>query len=106
MPLEAGNGNRSAVTEGITYFDHPQNPAFPAKWHVREDGWMGASACRDVPLVTTRQSPLRLRYLLYVHSGPVDPARAAAIAAEWRARPRLEVIKSTRPHRQFELREV
>ncbi|MDP7050874.1 MAG: PmoA family protein, partial [Verrucomicrobiota bacterium] len=40
------NGRRVAVTEGITYFDHEKNPSYPSHWHVREDGWMGASLCR------------------------------------------------------------
>jgi hypothetical protein len=107
MPLAAHDiGVRDAVIEGVTYFDHPSNPAFPAKWHVREDGWMGASACRDAPLVTTRDAPLHLRYLLHVHGGGADGERASRIAAEWKSRPRLEAVKSMQPHRQYELREV
>lgn len=103
----AGSADRTAaVVEGVTYFDHPGNPAYPGKWHVREDGWMGLSACRDAPLLTSQAAPLRLRYLLHVHSGAVDPARAARIAAEWKLRPGLEVVKSMRPHRQYELREL
>src|SRR5690606_2385055 len=31
--------------EGIAYFDHPANPHYPTRWHVRSDGWMGASLC-------------------------------------------------------------
>lgn len=100
------DGQRSTVIEGITYFDHPSNPSFPSKWHVREDGWMGASACRDAPLLTTRAEPLRLRYLLHIHSGPVNTEQAAEVAAEWRKRPRLEIVRSMQPHVQFELREA
>ena len=37
--------------EGITYFDHPTNPGQPTKWHVRSDGWMGASPCMDLSLI-------------------------------------------------------
>ena len=29
--------------EGITLFDHPSNPNYPTYFHVRNDGWMGAS---------------------------------------------------------------
>jgi hypothetical protein len=105
-PMPLAGEERASVTEGVTYFDHPSNPTFPAKWHVREDGWMGASACRDAPLTARRDAPLRLRYLLHVHSGPVDAARAAAVAAEWKSRPRLEAVKSKQPHRQYELREA
>src|SRR5262249_25034268 len=47
--------------EGITYFDHPSNPGHPTRWHVREDGWMGASVCMQGPVTTTRKQPLVLR---------------------------------------------
>jgi hypothetical protein len=106
MPLAAAEDERAAVTEGITLFDHPGNPSFPSKWHVREDGWMGPSACRDGGLAATRDQPLRLRYLLHIHRGGADAARAGAIAAAWRGESRLEVIKSMQPHRQYELRTV
>lgn len=98
--------NRTAVTEGITYFDHPGNPHFPAKWHVREDGWMGASACRDASLVTTREKPLVLRYLLHVHRGDVDTKRADALAKEWADRDGYRIIKSSQRHRQYEINSV
>ena len=94
------------VTEGITCFDHPDNPAHPVKWHVREDGWIGPSACRDAPLVATPDNPLRLRYLLHVHRNRVDSDHARRIAEGWREQPRFEVVKSTQPHRQYELRPV
>src|SRR6478735_8537218 len=40
--------------EGITYFDHPSNPGHPTHWHVRDDGWMGASACFTGPKMITK----------------------------------------------------
>ena len=36
--------------EGVTYFDHPANPNYPARWHVREgrlDGRVGVYGRRD-----------------------------------------------------------
>ncbi len=92
-------------TEGITYFDHPQNPSYPSIWHVREDGWMGACACRPNALTTTRRDPLFLRFLLHAHGGAVDPRQANRIAAVFAKSARYEVVKSTQPHRQFEVRE-
>ncbi|MGC4006741.1 MAG: PmoA family protein [Pirellulales bacterium] len=62
--------------EGITFFDHPTNPNHPAKWHVREDGWMGASLCRDAALTLDRAKPLTLRYLIATHAGAYDATRA------------------------------
>lgn len=97
------DSKREYATEGITYFDHPSNPNHPTKWHVRDDGWMGASACFDGPLVTTKDHPLKLRYLLHIHNGDVNPERAAAVMEQWKTWPALEAMRSTKPHRQFDL---
>jgi len=60
---------RENVTEGITLMDHPQNPNHPTAFHVRSDGWMGASLTQAAERVIEPGKPLRLRYALYVHSG-------------------------------------
>jgi hypothetical protein len=60
---------RENVTEGITLMDHPQNPNHPTAFHVRSDGWMGASLTQAAERVIEPGRPLRLRYALYVHSG-------------------------------------
>ena len=67
--------------EGITLFDHPDNPNFPACFHVRNDGWMGASLTFDGPRNIRPDEPLQLRYGLYVHS---DMKSSETIEAEWR----------------------
>ncbi|WP_197444356.1 DUF6807 domain-containing protein [Maioricimonas rarisocia] len=105
-PVRVAGDPARTVVEGITYFDHPGNPHHPAKWHVREDGWMGASACRDEPLLATRQSPLKLRYLLHIHSGGADAERAERLFEDWQDWPAWNVVKSTRPHRQYDLQEL
>lgn len=66
------------VVEGITFIDHPLNPGQPTGWHVREDGWMGASPCMNAGLVTKKSEPLQLRYLLHAHAGAADVDRANA----------------------------
>jgi hypothetical protein len=55
--------------EGITLMDHPQNPNHPSFFHVRNDGWMGASLTFDGPRTIEAEKPLRLRYGLYIHAG-------------------------------------
>jgi len=55
--------------EGVTLFDHPDNPNHPSYFHVRNDGWMGASLTFDSPREIRPSEPLRLRYGLYIHSG-------------------------------------
>lgn len=95
---------RKRAWEGITYFDHPQNPGYPVHWHVREDGWMGASVCMKSPITTTKKDPLALRYLLHIHQDPVSKSRANQIADEFAAHPGYVVEKSTEKHRQWTVR--
>jgi hypothetical protein len=90
-------------SEGITYFDHPRNPGHPARWHVREDGWMGASLCLEQPHLLKREQPLVLRYLLHAHRGEIDAARASQIAGAFSRRGGYRVVKSTAKHRQYEV---
>ena len=59
----------STATEGITLMDHPRNPNHPTVFHVRNDGWMGASLTFNGPRTIKAGEPLRLRYALYVHAG-------------------------------------
>ena len=100
------NSPAGDVVEGITYFDHPQNPGFPNHWHVREDGWMGASPCMQGPLQTTKANPLRVRFLLHAHAGPINSKRASEIAEQFAAWPVFDVIRSGKPHQQYEIREA
>ncbi len=100
--IATGDAEVGQPWEGITYFDHPQNPTFPTRWHVREDGWMGASLCFDEPIVTTQAEPLMVRYRLHVHRGPVDPAQAAAVLGDFANRPVCRIEKPTGvKHRQW-----
>jgi hypothetical protein len=87
-----------AVFEGITYFDHADNLTYPSKWHVRDDGWMGASICRDAPLMLTRETTSTWRYLLHAHAGEFDRPRAAAVEDRFNASAGFEVAPSRRPH--------
>ena len=97
------NGKRVAVTEGITYFDHEANPSYPSHWHVREDGWMGASLCRHEPVVIKEEKPLRVRYLLHIHRNGVDAVVANRSADLFNRSPGFTVIPAKRKHRQFEV---
>ncbi len=68
--------------EGVTLFDHPQNPNSPVVFHCRNDGWMGAALTFANPLVVKKGEPMRLRYALYVHAGMPAPE---VIEREWKA---------------------
>ena len=75
-------------SEGITLFDHPENPNFPSYFHVRNDGWMGASLTFDGPRTIQPDKPLHLRYGLYIHS-EIKPANI--IDAKWKQFSRIEL---------------
>ncbi len=60
--------------EGVTLFDHPSNANHPSVFHVRDDGWMGASLTFDGDRIIEPGKPLKLRYGLWVHSGVLDQA--------------------------------
>ncbi len=66
--------------EGITLFDHPANPNHPSVYHVRNDGWMGASLTFDAPRTIAPGKSLRLRYGLYVHGGQPN---VESLEARW-----------------------
>lgn len=103
-PVAVGKGDeRTAVVEGITYFDHPDNPRYPTHWHVREDGWMGAAFCLEEGYEISADAPLTLRYLLYAHSGGYDAQRSAAIDKQFAQRTAFQIRKSSQPHRQYEV---
>jgi hypothetical protein len=103
-PVATGSGReRRRVVEGITYIDHPSNPRYPTYWHVREDGWMGASFCMQQGYTITKDEPLVLRYLLHAHSGPYDHQRAKAVHHAFASRQGFDVAKSTKKHLQFEV---
>jgi hypothetical protein len=93
----------NSVVEGLALIDHAQNPNYPAKWHVREDGWIGPSISRDKSILVPRERPLTSRYLLYVHSGACDPAKTNSLADLFNASPSLRLRKASRPHHQFEI---
>ncbi len=67
--------------EGITLFDHPNNPNFPTTFHVRNDGWMGASVTFDGPKKIRSNEALHLRYGLYIHS---DMKSIDTIETQWK----------------------
>lgn len=69
------------TNEGITLMDHPANPNHPSYFHVRDDGWMGASLTFDGPRIIEIGKILRLRYGLYVHRGVPEPTK---IEKQWK----------------------
>ena len=73
----SGRADRDSLG-GISLLDHPMNPSHPTPFHVREDGWMGASLTHKAAITIEPGKPLRLRYGLWVHGGMPDRARVDA----------------------------
>ena len=108
-PVVVGTGEaRHLVCEGITYFDHPDNPRYPTYWHVREDGWMGASFGMQEEWRIDRQNPLVLRHLLHAHSGEYDHDKAERVQQSFAERPGFRIRKPTAKerHRQYEVERI
>ena len=78
--------------EGITLLDHPANPNHPSVFHVRSDGWMGASLTFDGARKIEPGKSLRLRYGLYVHAGMPS---VEALDARWASFAKTEVSDLT-----------
>ena len=93
---------RTSAKQGITFFDHPDNPRFPTHWHVRQDGWMGAAFGLQESVHITPQQTLTLRYLLYAHAGEYEAAAAEKVFDQFAQRTAWVVSKGTRPNYQFE----
>jgi len=74
------------TTEGVTLFDHPANPNHPSHFHVRNDGWMGASLTFEAPRVIEPNTALKLRYGLYIHA---DLKPTATIETQYQSFTRL-----------------
>lgn len=101
-PVVSGSGvERKEIVEGITFFDHPDNPRYPTHWHVRQDGWMGAAYGLAESATMSRLQPLTLRYLLHAHAGPYDPSRSLRVADQFSQRPRFELVQNPQPHQQY-----
>jgi hypothetical protein len=102
-PVVVGTGrSRKAVEEGITFIDHASNPRHPTRWHVRADGWMGASFCLEDSWEIPTENPLTLRYLLHAHAGIYDETKATSRAEAFNQRPPLQ-LKKAQNHRHFKV---
>lgn len=99
----SGPAANSDEIEGITYFDHPDNPGQPTHWHVREDGWMGASPCMHDSLEATPDNPLTVRYLLHAHGGGVEAEQANAVAEQFAGSAGFTVLPSAKKHTHMEI---
>lgn len=71
------------VENGIAFFDHPGNVSFPTPYHVRNDGWMGASFSKAQARTIPAGESLELRYRLYAHGPGASPERIEQHWKRW-----------------------
>lgn len=69
---------------GLTLFDHPDNPDHPPHWHVRNDGWMCPSHFLKGGMRLKANERFKVKYRIFVHSGEADPDRFADLFEEFR----------------------
>lgn len=103
-PVRSNNGQ--TIENGLTLFDHPGNPNYPSKWHVREDGWIGPSLNRDKAISMDPQTPLILRYQIHVHDGMLNLKKAASLHEGFKTRPGWLVERSNQKHRSWEIKQA
>jgi hypothetical protein len=84
------------ASEGVTLLDHPENPNHPTVFHVRNDGWMGASFTFDEPRVIRPGESLQVRYGLYVHAGVPKLPDLQRVWEEFARLPRPDLQKRSR----------
>ncbi len=94
---------QSPTIEGITLIDHKSNPAHPARWHVRDDGWLGPSLSREADVPLQSDKPLTVRYLLLMHAGSAPQQKINELADGFDASPALRVVKGSKAHHQWEM---
>jgi hypothetical protein len=96
--MDYSGPNHLGGKEGITFFDHPKNPRHPTHWHVRTDGWMGASFCLKEEYILKKAEPLKLRYLLWAHQNGADAKRQEERFAAFENRPEFVLTKNPRKY--------
>ena len=70
--------------EGLCFMDHPSNPGHPVRWHVRADGWMGASLSARIRVWSRARPSLALALSIAGARRPAQPPRSGAgLAGFW-----------------------
>lgn len=78
------SGTLGRLKCGIALFDHPHNPDFPTPWFTRDYGPVSPNFgfFRQDAIEVTPDTPLRLRYRVYTHTGDVSEGK---VAEAWEA---------------------
>jgi hypothetical protein len=85
------SGEVNGETLGVAIFDHPQNPNFPTRWHVRDYGLFAtnpfSTACFNqgtpTPFVLPDGKSVTFRYRVALHRGDAQAAHLAEFYQSW-----------------------
>jgi hypothetical protein len=85
------SGEVGGKTVGVAIFDHPQNPNFPTRWHVRDYGLFAtnpfSTACFEAreatPFILPDGESVTFRYRILLHRGDAEAARVNDFYAAW-----------------------
>lgn len=84
-------GEADGQTLGVTIFDHPENPNFPTRWHVRNYGLFAtnplSTACFEAgeatPYTIKNGETATFRYRVLLHRGSAADAHVADFYEAW-----------------------
>ncbi len=84
-------GQVNGETLGVTIFDHPQNPNFPTRWHVRDYGLFAtnpfSTACFNAgdatPYTIPNGESVTFRYRVLLHRGNTQDVKIAEFYNVW-----------------------
>jgi hypothetical protein len=69
---------------GIAALDHPRNPRYPTRWHVRDYGLFAANPWYwDGPISLASGQTLTFQYRIWIHAGDAEGARIATRCEEY-----------------------
>jgi len=77
------------AVEGITLMNHPNNFNYPSAFHVRDDGWMGATVSFQNPIELKKGESITQRYGLFVHQGVASEEHIEAVFVKFQKMPLL-----------------
>ncbi len=96
------SGPVQGQTHGAAIFDHPDNPFYPTRWHVRDYGLFTANPFAlhdylgsndvDGSAVLEPEAPWRFRYRIYLHRGGAEEANVKSKFDAFARPPTVEEI--------------
>lgn len=96
------SGHVDGAVLGVAVFDHPQNPNFPTRWHVRDYGLLATNpfstqafgAGEATPFQLTRGQSVTFNYRVLLHRGRAEEGRVADFYRSFAEAPEARVLRT------------